>query len=142
MIQVFISIDNNAEVIQLPIPPADYVVPSPWKNVQSDGLQQTLNIIGLRGLRSVEIKSFFPIEGHNYPFVQSRDMWGMAYVETIERWRDRRIPIRLIIADASGKKSLNMPVTFDDFEWGVRQDGDIYYTLKMTEFVFVDTTRG
>lgn len=142
MIKVFISIDNNAEVIQLPVPPANYTVPSPWKNEQLDGLQQALNVIGLRGLRSVEIESFFPIEGHDYPFLQSREMWGMAYVETIERWRDMRIPIRLIIADASGKKSLNIAVTIDDFETGVRQDGDIYYTLKMTEFVFVDTTRG
>jgi hypothetical protein len=139
VIQVFLSINNNEEVIQLPVPPSDYTIPRPWKNNQIDGLQQSLNIIGLKGLRSVSIKSFFPIEGHDYPFLQSRDMWGKEYVDTIDRWRERRVPIRLVISN--GKDGVNMAVTIDDFEHGVRQDGDIYYTLSMTEFVFVDTTR-
>lgn len=140
MINVFLSINNNAEVMQLPVPPAEYNVPSPWSNERVDGLQQSLNVIGLKGLRSVEIKSFFPIR--DYPFLQNRSMWGMAYVETIERWRGLRIPLRLVIVDSGGSQSLNMAVTIDNFEWGVKQDGDIYYTLQMTEFVFISTARG
>ena len=31
--------------------------------------------------------------------------------------------------------------TLDDFEWEIRQDGDIHYTLKMTEFAFVNIRR-
>ncbi|MED1850354.1 hypothetical protein P4V33_01680 [Brevibacillus borstelensis] len=137
---MFLSINNNAEVMQLPVPPAEYNVPSPWSNERVDGLQQSLNVIGLKGLRSVEIKSFFPIR--DYPFLQNRSMWGMAYVETIERWRGLRIPLRLVIVDSGGSQSLNMAVTIDNFEWGVKQDGDIYYTLQMTEFVFISTARG
>jgi hypothetical protein len=140
MLQVFLSINNNEEIIQLPVPPPDYRVQSPWKNEQIDGLQQTLNLIGNRGLKSIEIESFFPKEGHNYPFLQSREMWGMAYVDTIERWRGRKLPLRLIISDSIDKrKSVNMPVTIDNFEHGIRRDGDIYFTLQMTEFVFVNT---
>ncbi|HZG81491.1 MAG TPA: hypothetical protein VEZ13_12050 [Brevibacillus sp.] len=135
MINVFLSINNNAEVVQIPVPPEDYNVPSPWNNERVDGLQQTLNLIGLKGLRSVEIKSFFPIR--DYPFLQNRSMWGMAYVDTIERWRGMRLPIRLVIVDAKGAQSLNMAVTIDNFEWGVKKDGDIYYTLQMTEFPFI-----
>jgi hypothetical protein len=137
MIQVYLSINNNEEVMQLPVPPEEYNVPSPWKNEQQDGLQQTLNIIGLRGLRSTEIESFFPIEGHDYPFLQSRDMWGMEYVDTIERWRERRLPLRLVVVDPKGIKSVNMAVTIDEFDHGVKRDGDIHYTLRMTEFSFV-----
>ncbi|MDT3415594.1 hypothetical protein QO009_001452 [Brevibacillus aydinogluensis] len=140
MINVFLSINNNAEVLQLPVPPAEYNVPSPWNNERADGLQQTLNLIGLKGLRSVEIKSFFPVR--DYPFLQNRSMWGMAYVETIERWRGMRIPVRLVIVDSGGAQSLNMAVTIDNFEWGVKQDGDISYTLQMTEFPFISTARG
>ncbi|MFH5187677.1 hypothetical protein ACHHV8_36665 [Paenibacillus sp. TAB 01] len=136
MVQVFLSINNNEEVIQLPVPPADYNVPSPWKNEQMSGLQGPLNLIGLRGLRSIEIQSFFPAIGHDYPFLQSRELWGMAYVETIERWRDRRLPVRLVISNTNGQ-SLNMAVTIDDFDHGMKKDGDIYYTLKMTEFTFI-----
>lgn len=138
MIQVFLSINNNQEVLKLPVPPQEYNVPSPFKNEQIEGLQQTINRIGLRGLKSIEIESFFPIFGHNYPFLQNRTMWGWDYVNLIERWRDKRIPIRLVIAEPTGKKNINMPVTIDDFEYGQKQDGDINYRLQMTEFVFVN----
>jgi hypothetical protein len=140
MIQVFLSINNNEEVLQLPVPPAEYAIPSPWKNEQVEGLQQTLNLIGIKGLRSVEIESFFPTK--DYPFLQNRDMWGMEYVDTIERWRDRRTPIRIIIvADSKGEKNVNMAVTIDEFEHSMKQDGDIYFTLQLTEFPFINTRR-
>lgn len=139
MIQVFLSINNNEEVIQLPVPPSEYEIQSPWNNSQANGMRQSLNRIGLRGLKDIEIQSFFPIR--EYPFLQNRSMWGVDYVDTIERWRERRYPIRLVIVDSGGRKNVNMPVTIDDFEHGVRKDGDIYYTLRMTEFTFVDTTR-
>lgn len=139
MINVFLSHSNNKEIMQLPVPPASYNVPSPWNNEKVEGLQQSLNLIGLKGLRTVEIKSFFPIR--DYPFLRNRSMWGMAYVDTIERWRELRVPIRLVIVDSGGSKSLNMPVTIDEFEWGVGRSGDIDYTLQMTEFTFVSTAR-
>lgn len=139
MINVFLSHSNNAEVMHLPIPPASYNVSSPWSNEKVEGLQRSLNLIGLQGLRTVEIKSFFPIR--DYPFLQNRSIWGMAYVDTIERWRELRVPIRLVIVDSGGSKSLNMPVTIDEFEWGVGRSGDIDYTLQMTEFTFISTVR-
>lgn len=139
LINVFLSHSNNKEIMQLPVPPASYNVPSPWNNEKVEGLQQSLNLIGLKGLRTVEIKSFFPIR--DYPFLRNRSMWGMAYVDTIERWRELRVPIRLVIVDSGGSKSLNMPVTIDEFEWGVGRSGDIDYTLQMTEFTFVSTAR-
>jgi len=139
MIQVFLSINNNEEVVQLPVPPEEYFISSPWKNEQVSGLQQALNVIGLRGLRTVEITSFFPAEGHNYPFLQNRDLWGMAYVDLIERWRAMRTPVRLIISDPFNPKreNVNLPVTIDEFEYGIKKDGDITFTMKMTEFAFV-----
>ncbi|MFD2088838.1 hypothetical protein [Brevibacillus brevis] len=136
---MFLSINNNAEVMQLPVPPADYNVPSPWGTEQVDGLQQSLLLIGLKGLRSVDIKSFFPIR--DYPFLQNRSMWGMAYVNTIERWREMRIPVRLVIVDSNGAQSLNMAVAITNFEHSVGRSGDIDYTLQMTEFPFVSTAR-
>lgn len=140
MINVFLSINNNAEVIQLPVPSSEYSVPSPWNNEKVEGLQQTLNVIGLKGLRSVEIKSFFPIR--DYPFLQNRSMFGMAYVNKIEGWRTMRIPLRIVIVDSGGAQSLNMAATIDNFEWGVGKSGDIDYTLQLTEFPFITTTRG
>ncbi|MFD2752378.1 hypothetical protein ACFSUM_18495 [Virgibacillus siamensis] len=142
MLQVFLSINNNEEIIQLPVPPEEYEVPSPWKNEQIDGLTQTLNLIGTRGLQSIEITSFFPAEGHDYPFLQSREMWGMEYVDAIERWRERRYPIRVVIVDESNKrKNVNLAVTIDNFVHGIKKDGDIHFTLQMSEFPFVSTKK-
>lgn len=135
MIQVYLSVNNNGQVIKLPVPPKDYEIPSPWANQKLDGLQGPINRIGRRDLRSLEIESFFPLAGHDYPFIQNRTMWGWDYVDTVERWRSRMIPIRLVIADSSGKKNVNMPVTIDNFTYGQRQDGDIYYRMQMTEFI-------
>src|SRR5690554_5691395 len=108
--EVFISINNNEEVMQLPVPIEPYQVSSPWNNDSFQGMKQELNLIGLRGLKSFEISSFFPV--HDYPFVQNRDMWGMEYVDTIERWRERRYPIRIIITTNDPNiQNLNMAVT-------------------------------
>lgn len=139
MIKVFLSYNNNAEVLQLPVPPAKYTIPSPWKNQKVDGLQGTLNLIGIKGLRSLTIDSFFPIEGHDYPFLQNRSMWGREYVEKIESWRDQRYPIRVVIINNSGAQDVNMAVTIDDFQTEVKQDGDIHFTLTLTEFNLVST---
>jgi hypothetical protein len=137
VIEVFLSINNNAELMQLPVPPEKYSIPDPWNNQKVDGLKQSLNLIGLRGLKTITIESFFPILGHDYPFLQNRTKWGRQYVETIQRWRELRYPIRLVIIDNTGKKDVNMAITIDDFSTEVRSDGDIYYSLVMTEFPIV-----
>jgi hypothetical protein len=64
-------------------------------------------------------------------------MWGMEYVETIKRWRQRRVPIRFIITK-SGKPVVNMPVTIDSFTYSEDKSGDIKYTLDLKEFTFVE----
>ena len=135
MVEIFISINNNEEVIQLPVPPESYKVSSPFNNESFEGLAQVLNLITIRDLKELEISSYFPIR--DYPFLQNRDLWGMEYVNNIERWRDRRVPVRIIIVsnDAS-VMNLNMAVTIDNFEYETRKDGDIYYTLSLKEFTF------
>jgi len=138
VLKIFLSIHNNAEVMLLPVSPAEYKITSPWKNEQMEGLQQAINVIGLKGLQSVEFSSFFPVQ--DYPFLLNRKLWGMDYVEKIESWRAKRIPIRLVISEKE-KKSINLPVTLNDFEWNVKTDGDIYYTMKWMEFALLDIKR-
>lgn len=136
MISIFLSINNNEEVIELPVIPEDINLDSPFGNETYDGVNQNLNLIGIRKLRTFDIDSFFPIR--DYPFLRSRDMWGMEYVKTIERWRDRRYPLRLIVAnDDPNGFSLNIAVTLDDFTYGVGKNGDIDYKLSFREFDFV-----
>ncbi len=135
MVQFFLSFQNT-QVIQLPVPPAKYGVDDPWINQQTgsklpDALQQSLNLIGIRGLKTISIDSFFPIEGHDYPFLQNTSMWGQEYVDAISSWREQRYPIRLVVVGST--QNVNMLVTIDDFKTTVGQDGDINYTMSMVE---------
>lgn len=136
MISIFLSINNNEEVFELPVIPEELEKQSPWQNEEFETMRQQLNLIGLKGLESLEISSFFPVR--DYPFLRSREIWGMEYVETIERWRDRRLPIRLVITNDNpyGFK-LNAAVTIDEFNYRTGKNGDIYYTMSLKWFPFV-----
>lgn len=135
MISIFLSINNNEEVIELPVIPSELNLDAPFSNDTFITMTQSLNLIGNRELRTININSFFPVK--DYPFLRSRDMWGMEYVETLEHWRDRRLPVRLIITnDDPNGFNLNMPVTIDDFNYSTGKSGDIDYTLNLREFTF------
>ncbi len=134
MVKVSLSINNNEEVLLLPVTPAEYEIKEPWNNQEVAGLYQSLNIIQHRGLATMEIDSFFPIR--DYPFLLNRNMWGMDYVVKIQKWRKARLPLRVVITN-NGVTEINMPVTIDEFSYKVKKDGDIYYTLSLKEFAFV-----
>ncbi|CAM3442303.1 hypothetical protein [Marinicrinis lubricantis] len=136
MISIFLSINNNEEVLELPVIPEELESSSPFSNDRFDGLNQELNLIGIRSRKTIEIESFFPVR--DYPFLRSRDKWGMEYVRIIEEWRDRRYPLRLVVANTDKNGfTLNIAVTIDDFSYGVGQSGDIDYTLSFSEFPLV-----
>ncbi len=53
------------------------------------------------------------------PSEASADGW--AYVDFLSRWRDKKVPFRLIVLDSKGAARLNMPVTVDSFDVTVRK---------------------
>jgi hypothetical protein len=135
MVKIYLSINNNEEVVLLPVTPEEYEISEPWNNQEVEGLNQVMNIIQNKGLSSLSIDTFFPSK--DYPFLLSRDMWGMEYVETIKRWRERRVPLRLIITN-DGKAEVNMAVTIDNLTYSKGKSGDIKYKLDLKEFKFVE----
>lgn len=137
--EVFLSINNNEEVVQLPVPPTeDYNIESPWGNEVHETQTQELATIGLRGLRTFSISSFFPV--HEYPWSQNRTLHGMEYVQLIESWRERRIPMRLVVTyDQPHRLNINMAVIVTNFTYSSNRSGDIHYTLDLRQFAFVST---
>ena len=129
----FLSINNREQVIQLPIVPAEFKIPSPMNNEVFTTINQgDIKIIGQRGLKAITIDSFFPI--NHYSFSRDRSYSGWEYVEIIESWIDRRVPIRLIITDTP----INLAMTIENFEYGPQDGtGDIYYSLSLSEFNFI-----
>lgn len=133
---IFISINNREQVIKLPVLPKEFKIQSGMKNETFDTINQgEIKLIGMESLKSISIQSFFP--NNDYTFLRDRSYRGWQYVEMIEAWKDRRVPIRLIITD-SPKELVNMACTIESFEYG-KQDGtgDIYYTLTLSEFKFI-----
>lgn len=133
MIDIFLSINNREQVIQLPIVPSEFFIDSPQQNETFNTITQgDIKLIGNRGIKTLSFDSFFPVK--DYPFTRDKSYSGWEYVEIIESWIDRRIPIRLIISNTP----INMAVTIENFYYGIRDgSGDIYYTLSLSEFKFI-----
>lgn len=132
---IVFAVDNFKEVRKLPILPQDLTMEQPWNNEEFDTIGRgTVNLIGLPGLRSLTIESFFPMR--KYPFAKDKRL-GWSYVQFFRKWRERRVPFRVIITDDKEKEILNMPCTIDNFSYGFDRSGDITYSLAVKEFKFL-----
>lgn len=130
---VFLSINNREEVIQLPVVPSGFEVSSPMKNNTYETISQgDIKLIGLKGLKGMSISSFFPTK--DYYFLRDRTYKGWEYVEMIERWKERRIPVRLIITETP----INWAVSIENFKYSIDDGtGDIKFTLAFDFFPFI-----
>ncbi len=137
MIDVFLSINNRKEIIRLPVVPEEFTLQHPQKNETYETISQgDIKLIGMEGLKSISIQSFFPVR--NYPFLRARRYMGWEYVERLQAWMSERLPIRLVITNTP----INMACTIEDFTYGVSNgSGDIYYTLSLEEFKFIQLKR-
>lgn len=130
----YLSWNNREDVILLPIPPIDFKLITSQINETFNSINMgELRLIGLEGLATASISSYFP--NQEYPFSRNNSMFGYEYVDMIEKWRKSRRPIRLTITDTS----INIACTIDNFEHGKEDNtGDVYYTLSLTEFRLIE----
>lgn len=130
MMDIFLSVNNREEVIQLPIVPSEFKIASPVNNETFTTINQgDIKLFGERGLKSITIDTFFPKK--EYPFSRNKAMFGWEYVEMIESWVDRKLRVRFIVTNTP----INLVFTIDSFEYGPQDgSGDIYYSLSLSEF--------
>ncbi|MCB5007537.1 hypothetical protein LGV96_09860 [Streptococcus mutans] len=130
---IFLSINNREQVIQLPIVPSEIEIPSPQKHEVFETLNLgDIALIGPKGLKQFSFSSFFPAQP--YPFSRDTKYMGWEYVEMIEAWRERDLPMRIVITGTP----INMAFIIDDFEYGTKHGSkDIYYTLSISEFAML-----
>lgn len=133
MMDIFLSVNNREQVIQLPIIPSDFKIQSPVNHETFTTINQgDIKLFGERGLKAITIDSFFPVK--NYPFSRNKNMLGWEYVEMIESWIDRKLRVRFIVTNTP----INLVFTIDDFEYGPQDgSGDIYYSLALSEFKMI-----
>lgn len=131
---VIFSANNRQEVLHLPIVPSDLSWDNPSSNEEFETIQHgKVNLIGLDGLITMSIQTFFPMQ--DYPFAKSK-VKGLEGVDFFKRWRAKRVPIRLVVINKAGNELLNIPITVENFIYGLDQSGDIAYTLEIKEFRF------
>jgi hypothetical protein len=129
-VDIFLSVNNREQILQLPVVPPEFTITKPHKNETFEtATQGDLKLIGAAGLKGITINSFFP--ARDYPFLRSRAYWGWEYTYIIDKWIASKLPIRLIITGTP----VNMAVCVESFDYTVKQDGNLYYSLVCGQVV-------
>lgn len=137
--QIALSAKNEAEVLIIPVVPAG--IRWPVKTRKSETFSTAsgdLTLIGAPSLRKASWESRFPSGKKSYTDPRAgTDPY--AYIEQIQKWLDEKIPIRIISTSKAGKTLLNMACTIDPdgLDYEVLKNGDIAYSIKLTEYIFV-----
>ena len=126
---IYLSVNNRADILQIPVLPAEYTISKPqglqtFETVSKGELQ----LIGTPKLKSITIKSFFPVR--DYPYLRDTSMKGQEYIYKLDTWIAQKLPIRLIITDTP----INMVVAVKNFQYTTKTDGDLWYTLELEQF--------
>ena len=131
---IYLSVNNREQVLRLPVLPAEFSVAKPQANVVFETVEQgQLKLIGTTNLKSISWNSFFPSK--DYPFLKDRSDKAFGYLYTIDTWIQQKLPIRLVITDTP----INMACCVDDFSYSIKKDGDMYYSITLSEFKLVNT---
>ena len=124
---------DDKDIFRFPILPSAI-------NVQDYAITNDSNITGLgdvtvfggKGLRTIEISSFFPNPKRKYRFVNYTD-YPKQYdcVTKIKKWMDKGEVLRFIVTGTE----INFQVRITDFEYS-EQDGtrDVYFTINLKEY--------
>lgn len=136
-IEFWLSYNSGAEKLRLPVNPASLSVISPFSNTDIDVVNLgEFTIIGDRGLTEYALESFFPRD-YNSSYCEYAGFKTPAnIVKLIEKWRDSRRPIRLIVTGTA----INAAVTIRNFEYEIEragEPGDIYYSLELKKYEFL-----
>ena len=132
---IVFSINNNAEIMVLPVSP-EWEIAEDQGNETYNGLSFNIRMIGNPGLRTMELSSFLPSK--RYPFVNPyADINPQAYIDFFRRIKSDKIPARIVITDRQSVERLNMAVSIDNFTYRYRANGDADFSLSMTEYIFL-----
>jgi nucleoid-associated protein YgaU len=120
---------QGTDALRLPINPTSFEVglgnSHQTVNVQTKG---DVSILGKKGLRTIEISSFFP--GQDYPFAEyAKDRDPYDYVSKLLQWQEKEVQLTIT------STNINFPVNILSFSYGEPDGtGDVEYTLSLQEY--------
>ena len=124
--KIILSCDGTRFVV--PVTPKTYKVETEQNNRVVDILDTgEAQLFGNRKLKRLSFSCFFPQPKHEYPFVVGDTMEPTACVSLLEKWKEGKKAVRVIITDSP----VNLMMSIKSFDYR-EQDGsrDIYYELK------------
>lgn len=135
MYEFWLSFNNNAERLQLPVNPSELSIGNGTQNeTHSISRLGEITILQDPSLKTFDFSSFFPL--FYAPFCSYRDIpkpWEA--VQTIDRWKASGKPIRFIVTNTP----INYAVSIEDFPYRENQDvGTIYFDLSLKEYKFIN----
>ena len=134
---IVVSANNGETALILPILPENMPeLVEMWNNNTFESINNDINLIGTKGLRTVTLQSFFPVN-KNYKFQRAgSEKDGWKYVAFFQKYADLRVPIRMIFLDDMQELS-NMAYTIERFTAQINRRKDINYTVELKEYRFI-----
>ncbi|MGG1597608.1 LysM peptidoglycan-binding domain-containing protein [Paenibacillus naphthalenovorans] len=145
---MYLSWNNQAEGWHFPVLPAKISFPRKGAGKDYDIIKKgRIGTIENPELMEINFESFFPASWA--PFVSvapDKLLRPYEYVDYINKWWKTKYPVRFIYvgSDAFNNKSkLSLPMSIVSFEvWEEGgSPGDIFYSLKLKEYVFYSAKR-
>lgn len=135
---IFISSEDRAEVLQLPIIPPELNIKFPHNNQTFSTISAgDIKLIGMPGLKAISLDSWFPMK--EYSFAKS-PVLGTEAKEFFVKWKRKRRPIRIIIVNNAGYEFHNELYAIEEFTFGYDRVGDMTYSLTLEQFVLKKVT--
>ena len=134
MARIYVSFNNQAEVIELPILPSEIEVVEKSDN-KNHVLQNIgeITIINTCKEPTLKIEGVFPSE--NSPHVTSVLLEEpVTYIDALKKWRDSKKPMRLVVTGLAF--DVNWPCTIESLSYKEEGGavGDIYYAIEFKEY--------
>lgn len=140
-IEFWLTFNNGEEKLRLPVNPPSITIESDhgFIDVQVSQLGE-YTIIGERSLKGFSFSSFFPRYYHPSYCEYDGFPSPWEFVQTLERWRNTRRPMRLIVT----KSPINIAVTMRSFTYDAERAGnigDIFYDISFKEYRFINARK-
>lgn len=124
---------SKKDKIRFPVTPAEIELESPY-GVNRVGVAHKgeVTVAGYRQLKSVTLSSFFP-KHYNPTYCGYKGFKSPEYYRhKIEKWRDKRKPIRLVITQLN----ISMEFLIEEFTWRAEagSPGDLFFEIKLTQY--------
>lgn len=131
-----IILSQGDERLVLPITPTKYEVGTEQENKSVDITQVGEALLfGNPKLKTLSFDGFFPAK--DYPFVVGDKRKPAELISLIEKWKESKKPIRVIVSDGP----INLMMAIMSFPWKKQENtGDLYWTLSLKEYKDLNTS--